>query len=140
MDITHAQSLPTLPKATQASTNYCMYYIKDGDARKNETEALAACCSPNSIQEASQNAQWCEIPDRFFQGLPEPGSDDNQASHWLQGNFTLCQMKQNPDLEVQSNYCSLPRYNPHLSAAASFQGQQQLLGLCLVLWVWVFCR
>ncbi|OQE04976.1 hypothetical protein PENVUL_c028G00890 [Penicillium vulpinum] len=89
MDITHAQSLPTLPKATQASTNYCMYYIKDGDARKNETEALAACCSPNSIQEASQNAQWCEIPDRFFQGLPEPGSDDNQASHWLQVRLLL---------------------------------------------------
>jgi hypothetical protein len=117
-----------------------MYYIEDGAAGKNQTKALTACCSPNPVKTESQNAQWCEIPDPFFQGLPEPGALNNEASRWLQGNFTLCQKKEIPDTGIQSNYCNLPKYNPHLSAAASFQGQQQLLVLSMALWFWVFCR
>ncbi|KAJ5826911.1 hypothetical protein N7447_003674 [Penicillium robsamsonii] len=135
-----AQSLPSLPSATEASTNLCMYYIEDGIAGKNQTKSLTTCCSPNPVKTENQNAMWCEIPDRFFTNLPEPGVMDNEASRWLHGNFSLCQERDNPDMGVQSSYCSLHTYNPHLSAAASSQGQQQLLALCLLLWVWVFCR
>ncbi|KAJ5158372.1 uncharacterized protein N7500_008023 [Penicillium coprophilum] len=134
------QTLPELPSATQASTNFCMYYIEDGAAGRNQTKSLTTCCSPNPVKTESQNAQWCEIPDRFFKSLPEPGTLDLEASRWLQGNFTLCQQRDNPDTGVGTNYCNLPKYNPNLNAAASFQGQQQLFALCLVLWLWVFCR
>ena len=132
------QSLPTLSRATQSSTNYCMYYIEDGDVGRNASAALKSCCSPNSVHSESQNAQWCEIPDRFFKRLPEPGANDNEASQWLQGNFTLCQKDQ--ESVVGANYCNLPRYNPNLSAAASIKGQQQLAFLCLAIWFWLFSR
>jgi len=111
-----------------------MYYIDGGNVGKNESEALKICCSPNPIQTASQNAQWCEIPDRFFRDLPDPGVNDAQASRWLQGNFTSCQTSKNQNHMVGANYCNLPRYNSNIGgAAASIPGQQQLIVLCLVI-------
>ena len=126
------QTLPSLPSATQRSTNFCMYYIEDGEAGRNASQALKSCCSPNSVHSESQNSQWCEIPDRFFQDLPESGHDV-EASRWLQGNFTLCQTKQSST--IGAHYCTLPRYNTELGAAASIQGQYQLGFVCLAIWL-----
>ena len=112
------QTLPALPSATQSSINFCMYYIDDGDARRNEIESLKRCCSPNSAQTASQNAQWCEVPDRFFRDFPDPGVNDGEASRWLQGNFTLCQTSKNQGHVSGANYCNLPKYNSHIGGAA----------------------
>lgn len=135
------QSLPALPSATQTSTNYCMYYIRNGDAGKNESEALATCCSPNEVHDEFQNAHWCEIPDRFFRGLPAPGVNDGQASRWLEGNFTRCQEKENPQNLTESHYCNLPKYNPNIAGApGSFHIQQQLIAVCLLIWFCFFFR
>lgn len=134
----NTQSLPTLSSATQSSTNYCMYYIQDGETGRNQSAALKSCCSPKTVYSESQNALWCEITDRFFQGLPHPGVNDSEASGWVQGNFTHCQIDQG--VEIGANYCHLPRYNPSLRSAASMQGQSQLVLLCLVMWLWLFSR
>jgi hypothetical protein len=118
-----------------------MYYIDDGDVGRNESESLKTCCSPNSVHTASQNAQWCEVPERFFRDLPDSGVNDAEASRWLQGNFTLCQTSKNWDHVSGANYCNLPKYNSNLSGAAvSSQGQKQLIAACLVVWVWFFFR
>lgn len=114
-----------------------MYYIEDGEAGQNASKALKSCCLPNTIHTESQNAQWCEIPSSFFENLPEPGVDDLEASRWLQGNFTLCQMKQTT---VGAHYCNLPSFNTHLSVGSSIQGQYQLGFACLIMWLWVWLR
>jgi hypothetical protein len=55
--------------------------------------------------------------------------------------FYTLSNKQEPGHVSGANYCNLPKYNSHIGGAAvSLQAQQQLIALCLVVWLCLFCR